>query len=203
MEERLPRSEKFSPARSTALSFFTAIDHQRSVAPWSDRNLASKCEWEMAAAGCFVNRTTGCPTRVSSVPSASPAGTEAPESVASTDKRVTETVKIEHPPRAFVPEVKRINVNDGNFRFRPDWKFRRRFLRGCCSIPAFEIVRPFAAPLALRRSRCVTVSSWKICNHPLRYEADELNLSQISARAGGGEVDGNFTVQPQSGRFSL
>ncbi|PYK85353.1 MAG: hypothetical protein DMF47_10510 [Verrucomicrobia bacterium] len=33
---------------------------------------------------------------------------------------------------------------------------------------------------------------------PLRYDPEELDLSQISAQAGGGEIAGHFTMQPQA-----
>jgi type II secretion system protein N len=33
---------------------------------------------------------------------------------------------------------------------------------------------------------------------PVRYDGDGLNLSQISARAGGGEISGKFSIQPEN-----
>jgi type II secretion system protein N len=132
----------------------------------------------------------------SSSPSTLPAETAVPELPASPDNKETGTVKIS--PRAFAPEVKRINVSDGNFRFLD---------RTGNSVADFSGVLFHSS---VRNSQAVrgTVSIAKISlrerffleqlQSPLHYEADELNLSQISARAGSGEVDGNFKVQPQS-----
>lgn len=99
---------------------------------------------------------------------------------------------------AFVPEVRRVNVSDGSFQFLD---------RAGTVVAAFEGVR-FRSNVrnsqALRGNTSVAKISLRDrfflqgLESPLRYDSDELELSKISARAGGGDVSGEFKLQPQS-----
>jgi type II secretion system protein N len=101
-------------------------------------------------------------------------------------------------PRTFVPEVRRLNVTGGNFRFLD---------RSGDVVATFDGVRFHSN---VRNSQAirggVSVSKISLRNRfflqdlqsPLHYDPQELDLSKISARSGGGYVGGNFSIQPQS-----
>ena len=98
--------------------------------------------------------------------------------------------------RPFTPEIRRVNLRDGNFHFldadgRPvatfeGVDFRSNFrnataLRGDASI----------AKISLRDRFFL-----EQLDSPLKYDPDELDLSEISAKAAGGEITGRFNMRP-------
>lgn len=97
----------------------------------------------------------------------------------------------------FVPEIRRIKMSGGNFRFLDaTGKFVAAFeglhlrskigegstLSGDANVARISLRDRFF----LQRMRSI-----------LRYGPDELDLSQISAHAGGGDVTGHFAMQPE------
>lgn len=97
----------------------------------------------------------------------------------------------------FVPEVRRVNVTSGNFRFLD---------RSGNMVATFEDV-DFRSNLrnavALRGTAKIAKVSLRdrfFLQHlqsPLRYDPKELDLTNISAHAGGGDINGHFTIEPQ------
>ena len=96
----------------------------------------------------------------------------------------------------FTPEVRRVNLADGSFRFldvngKPvatfeGVNFRSSFrhgveLRGDASIVKTSLRNKFFL---------------EQLETPLTYDPAELELSQITARAGGGEISGRFHMRP-------
>jgi type II secretion system protein N len=98
----------------------------------------------------------------------------------------------------FVPEVRRVNLNRGNFRFLD----RSGKTVATFNNVAFESVLRNAA--ALRGRATVEKISLRDrfflegLHSPLRYEPGLLEFSQITARAGNGDLTGHFSMQPQS-----
>jgi hypothetical protein len=98
----------------------------------------------------------------------------------------------------FVPEVRRVSLVRGNFRFLD---------RSGNLVAAFEKVG-FRSNLrngvALRGAARVEKISLRDrfyleqLRSPLRYEPGELEFSQISAHAAGGDILGHFSMQPQT-----
>ena len=98
----------------------------------------------------------------------------------------------------FVPELRRLNVTGGNFRFLD---------RSGGSVATFESVR-FHSSVRNNQTLRGSVNVSKIAlrdrfflqsfQSPLRYDPAELSLSKISARAASGQVNGEFTLQPQA-----
>jgi type II secretion system protein N len=99
---------------------------------------------------------------------------------------------------AFVPEVRRVNIKGGNFRFLD---------RSGNLVANFDDVNfrsTMRNAVALRGS--VKIAKLSLRNHllidslrsPVRYDPDELELSKISARAADGDISGRFTMQPES-----
>jgi len=100
-------------------------------------------------------------------------------------------------PAKFVPEIRRIKVSGGNFRFLDaSGKFVAAFeglalrsnirdgsmLLGSANVARISLRDRFF----LRRMRST-----------LRYGPGELDLSQISAHAGDGDITGHFAMQPE------
>ena len=99
---------------------------------------------------------------------------------------------------AFVPEVRRVNLTGGNFRFLD---------RSGNMVAAFEGLRFRSSvrnAVAVRGNARVTRVSLRDrffleqLKSPLQYNPANLELSQISARAGGGDVMGHFSMQPET-----
>jgi len=105
--------------------------------------------------------------------------------------------KLNAPP-GFISEVHKVSLTDGNFRFLG---------RANESVANFEGVR-FRASIsdaaALHGNARVTKVALRDrfflqqMRSPLRYDENGLDLSQISARVGSGELSGRFTMQPET-----
>jgi type II secretion system protein N len=107
-------------------------------------------------------------------------------------------VQIENKPAPFTPEVQRVNVVGARFRFL-DEKLQ--------SVATFEDVdfrSSFRTATDLRGNITIAKTSLRDrfflqqLESPLRYDASELDFSQITARAGEGQISGRFTIQPQA-----
>ena len=98
----------------------------------------------------------------------------------------------------FTPEIQRVNLVHGRFRFL-DEKLQ--------NVATFDDVRfrsDFRTATDLRGEISIEKTSLRErffleqLQSPLRYAPDELDFSQITARAGGGEITGRFTLLPQT-----
>jgi type II secretion system protein N len=108
------------------------------------------------------------------------------------------SVQVENKPAPFTPEVQRVNVIGARFRFL-DEKLQ--------SVSTFEDVdfrSSFRTANDLRGNITIAKTSLRDrfflqqLESPLRYDANELDFSQITARAGEGQISGRFTIQPQA-----
>jgi hypothetical protein len=100
--------------------------------------------------------------------------------------------------KSFVPEIRRVNIAGGNFRFLDrsggvvatfdGVKFRSTMRNGVALRGNAQVKK-----ISLRDSFFL-----EQLQSPLHYRPEELDLSQISAQAGGGEIAGHFTMQPQA-----
>jgi hypothetical protein len=135
-------------------------------------------------------KTESAPAVVKKEPAVEAAPVAPPESVVTPPE--TEQAS------AFTPEIQRVNLVRGRFLFLDeklknvamfdDVRFRSNFrtandLRGNISIGKTSLRDRFFL---------------EELQSPLRYAPDELDFSQISARAGGGEIIGRFTLLPQT-----
>ena len=98
----------------------------------------------------------------------------------------------------FTPEIQRVNLVHGRFQFL-DEKFK--------GVATFDDVRfrsGFRTATDLRGNVSIEKTSLRDrffleqLQSPVRYAPDELDFSQITARAGGGEITGRFTLLPQT-----
>ena len=107
--------------------------------------------------------------------------------------------RVRQASQMMAPQVQRLNIRNGNFTFLDH---------------TGEIVASFAGvdfhsslrdAMALRgKAKIEKISLWnrfflEQLESPLRYEPDVLELSKISAQAGGGEINGYFAMQPEAG----
>jgi hypothetical protein len=98
----------------------------------------------------------------------------------------------------FTPEVQRVNLVHGRFRFL-DEKLKSvatfddvRFRSG------FRTATDLSGDISIERTSLRDRFFLEQLQSPLRYAPDELDFSQITAHAGGGEVTGRFTLLPQN-----
>lgn len=97
---------------------------------------------------------------------------------------------------AFTPEVRRVTLMDGTFRFLDAEKK---------PIATFERLRfrsNFRTATELRGNASIAKTSLRDrffledLQSPLSYDPSELDFSEITARAAGGEITGRFTMRP-------
>ncbi|MBO0696123.1 MAG: hypothetical protein J2P56_08490, partial [Verrucomicrobia bacterium] len=112
-------------------------------------------------------------------------------------KAVDQTPKQE-PRLAMPPEVRRVSIKNGNFTFLDHTG------RLLASFGGVDFGTSIRRALALHGNARVARISLQDrffleqLRSPLRYEPDVLELSKISARAGNGEIDGYFAMQPEA-----
>jgi len=98
----------------------------------------------------------------------------------------------------FTPEIQRVNLVHGRFRFL-DGK-----LQNVATFDDVQFRSGFRTATDLRGDISIEKTSLRDrfflekLQSPLRYAPDELDFSQITARAGGGEITGRFTLLPQT-----
>jgi hypothetical protein len=99
---------------------------------------------------------------------------------------------------AVPPEVQRVTIKNGNFSFLDH---SGRLLASFSGVDFGTSIR---SALALHGNAKVARISLRDrffleeLRSPLRYEPDVLELSRISARAGNGEINGYFAMQPEA-----
>src|SRR4029079_13394162 len=105
---------------------------------------------------------------------------------------------MEEPRLAVPPEVRRVSIKNGNFSFLDH---AGRLL---ASFNGVDFRTSIRSALALHGDAKVARVSLQDrffleqLRSPLSYEPDVLELSKISARAGGGEISGYFAMQPEA-----
>jgi len=104
----------------------------------------------------------------------------------------------QEPRLAMPPEVRRVSIKNGNFTFLD---------HACKLLASFSGVdfrTSIRSALALHGDTKVAKISLQNrffleqLRSPLRYEPNVLELSKISARAGNGEINGYFAMQPEA-----
>jgi hypothetical protein len=106
--------------------------------------------------------------------------------------------QVEHKAAPFTPEVERVSVIRARFRFL-DQK-----LKDVATFEEVDFHSSFRTATDLRGN--ITITKTSLRDHfflqelqsPLHYDSTELDFSQITARAGDGQITGRFTIQPQA-----
>jgi hypothetical protein len=160
--------------------------------------------------GTRVERARTVPTNQAPAPSqvepaveslpqnTTPAVTNA-ASVASSPKTPIRDESREREPRlAVAPEVRRVSVKDGDFTFLDQTG------KLVASFAGVDFRTSIRSAMAVRGDAKVARVSLRDrffldqLRSPLRYEPDVLELSNISARVAGGEVNGYFAIQTEA-----
>ena len=98
----------------------------------------------------------------------------------------------------FTPEIRRVNLMHGRFRFLDEK------LKDVATFDDVQFRSDFRTATELRGDIGIEKTSLRDqffleqLHSPLRYAPDEIDFSQITARAGGGEITGRFTLLPQT-----
>lgn len=104
----------------------------------------------------------------------------------------------EEPRLAVPPEVRRVSIKNGNFSFLDH---TGRLLASFNGVDFRTSIRSASALHGDTKVGRISLQDrffLEELSSPLRYEPDVLELSRISARAGGGQIDGYFAMQPES-----
>ena len=101
-------------------------------------------------------------------------------------------------PGAFISEIHKVSLTNGNFRFlgrasEPVANFEGVGFRAAVSNASALKGNARVGRVSLRERFFLGQ-----LKSPLRYDANGLDLSQISARIGGGDITGRFTMQPET-----
>lgn len=105
---------------------------------------------------------------------------------------------VENKAAPFTPEVQRVSVVRARFRFLDEK------LQGVATFDEVDFRSSFRTAKDLRGNITIAKTSLRDrfflqqLESPLRYDANELDFSQITARAGEGQITGRFTIQPQA-----
>jgi hypothetical protein len=130
---------------------------------------------------------------------APPVVTVTPTNLPSPPQVTLDKIPKQQPPRLAVPpEVRRVSIKGGNFSFLD------RAGGLLASFTGVDFRTNIRSSVALRGDTKVARISLRDrffleqLRSPLRYEPDVLELSKISARAGNGEINGYFAMQPEA-----
>ena len=130
------------------------------------------------------------------VSAANEKATVMPEAPPAAQSPVTTPAETKAAP--FTPEVERVKLIRGRFRFLD------QRLKGVATFDQVDFRSDFRTATDLRGN--IKIGKTSLRNRfflqqlqsPLRYDPTELDFSQITARVGGGEITGRFTIQPQT-----
>jgi AsmA-like C-terminal region len=105
---------------------------------------------------------------------------------------------MQEPRLAVPPEVRRVSIKNGNFSFLDH---TGRLLAGFDGVNFRTSIRSASALHGDAKVARISLQDrffLEQLRSPLRYEPDVLELSKISARAGNGEINGYFAMQPEA-----
>lgn len=98
----------------------------------------------------------------------------------------------------YSPEIQRVSVVRARFRFLDEK------MHGVATFQEVDFRSSVRSATNLRGNIAIARTSLRDrfflqeLRSPLRYDSNELDFSQISARAGDGQISGRFTLQPQA-----
>lgn len=108
------------------------------------------------------------------------------------------TTQAEAKAGPFTPEIERVKLVRGRFRFLDEK------LKGVATFDQVDFRSDFRTATDLRGKITIGKTSLRDrfflqqLQSPLQYDSTQLDFSQITARAGEGEITGRFTMQPQA-----
>jgi hypothetical protein len=106
--------------------------------------------------------------------------------------------RTQQPGLAVAPEVRRVSIKHGNFSFLDQ---AGGLLASFTGVDFHTSIRSASALHGEAKMARISLRDrffLEQLRSPLRYEPDVLELSKISARAGNGEINGYFAMQPEA-----
>jgi hypothetical protein len=104
----------------------------------------------------------------------------------------------EEPRLAMPPEVRRVSIKNGNFGFLDHAGTLLASFNGVDFRTSIRSASALHGDTKVARISLQGRFFLEQLRSPLRYEPDVLELSKISARAGNGEINGYFAMQPEA-----
>ena len=101
-------------------------------------------------------------------------------------------------PGPFRPEVQRVNLVHGRFQFLDEKLEDVATFDDVQFRSGFRTANDLLGNISIEKTSLGDRFFLEQLRSPLRYAPDELDFSQITARAGGGEIAGRFTLLPQT-----
>ncbi len=98
----------------------------------------------------------------------------------------------------FTPEIQRVNLMHGRFRFLDEKLQSVATFDDVLFRSGFRTANDLQGDISIAKTSLRERFFLEQLQSPLRYAPDELEFSQITARAGGGEITGRFTLLPQT-----
>jgi hypothetical protein len=98
----------------------------------------------------------------------------------------------------FTPEIQRVNLMHGRFRFLDEKLQSVATFDDVLFRSGFRTANDLRGDISIAKTSLRERFFLEQLQSPLRYAPDELDFSQITARAGGGEITGRFTLLPQT-----
>jgi hypothetical protein len=134
----------------------------------------------------------------SSPPSTSPAITSTPPYLPSPSRATMDQLPKRQPRLAVAPEVQRVNIKGGNFSFLDRAGAMLARFAGVDFRSSIRSAVTLRGDVKVAKISLQDRFFLEQLQSPLRYEPEVLELSKISARAGGGEINGYFAMQPEA-----
>jgi hypothetical protein len=128
-----------------------------------------------------------------------PVVTAAPANPPSGSQDIVNSKPTKEEPRLVVaPEVRRVSIKDGNFSFLDQAGGLLASFNGVDFRTSIRSAVALHGDTQVARISLRNRFFLEQLRSQLRYEPDVLELSKISARAGGGDVNGYFAMQPEA-----
>ena len=134
----------------------------------------------------------------SSPPSTSPAITSTPPYLPFPSRATMDQLPKRQPRLAVAPEVQRVNIKRGNFSFLDRAGAMLARFAGVDFRSSIRSAVTLRGDVKVAKISLQDRFFLEQLQSPLRYEPEVLELSKISARAGGGEINGYFAMQPEA-----
>ena len=99
---------------------------------------------------------------------------------------------------AFTPEVQRVNVSGARFRFLDEKLKPVATFEGVDFRSSFRTANDLRGKVNIAKTSLRDRFFLQELHSPLRYASNELDFSEIVARAGDGEISGRFKMEPQA-----
>jgi type II secretion system protein N len=107
-------------------------------------------------------------------------------------------VHVENRPAPYTPEIQRVNVMQARFRFLDEKLQSVATFQDVDFRSSFRTASDLQGNIVIAKTSLRDRFFLQQLESPLHYDASELDFSQITARAGEGQISGRFTIQPQA-----